>query len=120
MPALSNPEIEAIARQLGHKLPGLYHRLLFEKGPGPIGPEAEIYHPLAVRELYEPFLDEPSQLFNPYFPFGCHNGKQELWIIDASREMAASVWHETVPDDWPEVEWLPYEKWIEWHMEPEA
>jgi hypothetical protein len=120
MPSLTNPEIEEIERALGHKLPGLYHRLLLELGPGPVGHAAEIYHPLAVRELYEPFFDDPSQLFNPYFPFGCQNTKQELWVIDASAENAASIWHETVPDDWPEEEWLPNETWIERHLEPEV
>jgi hypothetical protein len=89
-------------------------------GPGALGREAEIYHPLAVRELYEPFFDDPRQLFNPYFPFGCQNTKQEMWIIDASIEKAASIWHETVPDDWPEEEWLDYETWIARYLEPET
>jgi hypothetical protein len=120
MPILTNFEIEDIERALGLKLPGLYHRLLFELGPGPFGLAAEIYHPLAVREFYGPFFDDPRQLFNPYFPFGCQNVKQELWIIDASVEKAASIWHETVPDDWPEEEWLPYETWIERYLEPEG
>lgn len=120
MPALTNPEIEAIEQTLGQKLPGLYHRLLFELGPGTVGSTAEIYHPLAVSSLYEPFFDDPSQLFNPYCPFGCHNTKQELWVIDATAEKAASIWHETVPDDWPEEEWLPYESWIGRYLEPEV
>jgi hypothetical protein len=120
MPPLSNPEIHDIERNLGHKLPGLYHRLLFEIGPGRFGTAAEIYHPLTVRELYEPFFDDPGQLFRQYFPFGCQNKLQELWIIDAAAEKAASIWHETVPDDWSEEEWLPYESWIERYLEPEA
>jgi hypothetical protein len=120
MPPLTNPEIESIEQALGYKLPGLYHRLLFEVGPGPLGSEAEIYHPQAVRELYKPFFDDPRQLFNPYFPFGCQNRKQELWVIDASSEKAASIWHEAVPDDWPNAEWLPYETWIERYLEPEG
>jgi hypothetical protein len=51
-------------------------------------------------------------LFHPYFPFGCNNGKQELWVIDAAAERAASIWHETHPADWPEEEWLDYHEWI--------
>ena len=70
MPKLTNPEIEDIERAFGHELPGLYHRLLFELGFGLLGPNAEIFHPLAVRELDEPFFDGPGQLFNRYFPFG--------------------------------------------------
>jgi hypothetical protein len=118
MAAISNQEIEEIERNLGRELPGLYHRLLFEIGPGRIGSAAEIYHPLAVRELYESFFDDPNQLFNPYFPFGCQNKLQEVWVIDAAREKSASIWHETVPDDWPDEEWLSYETWIERYLEP--
>jgi hypothetical protein len=29
-------------------------------------------------------------------------------------------WHETVPDDWPDEEWLPYEQWIINFLEPEV
>jgi hypothetical protein len=68
MPPLSNAEITTIEQALGHKLPGLYHRLLFEIGPGRFGKAAEIYHPLAVRELYEPFFDDPTQFVQPVFP----------------------------------------------------
>jgi hypothetical protein len=71
----------------------------------------EIYHPTAVRGLYEPFFDNPAELFAPYFPFGCDNLRQDLWIIDAAAERATSVWHETVPDDWREERWLPYDEW---------
>ena len=119
MTPLTNPEIDEIEKSLGHKLPGLYRRLLFEMGPGPVGSHAEIYHPLVVRDLYEAFFDDPAQLFNPYFPIGCQNQTQELWVIDASIENAASIWHETIPDDWPDEEWLPYETWVERYLEPE-
>ena len=120
MPPLSNAKIETIEQALGRKLHGLYHRLLFAIGPGAFGKAAEIYHPLAVREVYEPFFDDPAQWFNPHFPFVCQNAQQELWILDASAEKAASIWHETVPDDWPEEEWLEYDKWIKRYLEPEG
>ena len=119
MPPLTNPDILDIERLLGHKLPGLYHRLLFELGPGLVGGVAEIYHPLQIRDLYETFFDDPRQLFSPYFPFGCQSHKQEVWVIDASTEKAASIWHEIVPDDWPDEEWLPYESWVKRYLEPE-
>jgi hypothetical protein len=119
VPALSNSEIDTIECEIGMTLPGLYRRLLSEIGPGKFG-TIQIYHPGEVRELYEPFFDDLRQLFRPYFPFGCHNRKQELWVIDAASETAASIGHETVPDDWPEEEWLAYEKWIARHLEPES
>jgi hypothetical protein len=101
MPALSNTEIDEIERSRGVTLPRLYRRLLVEIGPGKFG-DVQQYHPAEIHVLYERFFDDPAQLFNPYFPFGCHNRKQELWIIDATSETAASIWHETVPDDWAE------------------
>ena len=119
MTTLTIGEISDIERAIGHELPGLYRRLLVEEGYGQFGPDAEIYHPGEVWDLYAPFFDDPEQLFNPYFPFGCQNRKQELWIIDALAERAASIWHETVPEDWPEEEWLTYDRWVQEHLEPE-
>jgi hypothetical protein len=97
----------------------LYRRLLIEIGYGSVGDVAEIYHPSAVQEMYETFFDDPAQLFQLYFPFGCRNSKQEVWVIDAAVERAASIWHETVPDDWPDEEWLPYDQWVRTYLEPE-
>lgn len=120
MSKLTNPEIDQFEHALGHQLPGLYRTLLFELGHGKIGSAAEIYHPLNVRDLYEPFFDNPEQLFRVYFPFGCQNTKQELWVIDVLAERAATIWHETVPDDWPEEKWLEYDQWILTYLEPEV
>ena len=119
MSTLSNAEINAIERTLNIKLPGLYRKLLVEVGCGLVGVDAEIYHPLNVRDLYEAFFDDPGQLFSPYFPFGCQKRQQVMWIIDAARELAATIWHETVPDDWPEEPWLEYDEWIRVFLEPE-
>jgi hypothetical protein len=113
MEKLSNPEINKLEETLGVRLPGLYRKLLVELGWGDIGHRCEIYHPSQVRGLYEPFFDDPAQLFAPYFPFGCNNGTQEVWVIDSARDLAASIWHETVPEDWPEEQWLSYEVWVE-------
>jgi hypothetical protein len=98
----------------------LYRKLLVEVGFGSYGQRSdsksnttkELYHPAAVRGLYEHFFDDPAILFHPYFPFGCNNGEQELWVIDATAERAASIWHETVPDDWSEEKWLDYDEWV--------
>lgn len=110
MPTMTHAEIDAAEAAIGVRLPTLYRQLLAALGDGRNG-DHEIYHPGAVRELYESFFDDPTQLFAPYFPFGCDNWLQELWIIDAEAERAASIWHETVPDDWPEETWLPFDDW---------
>lgn len=110
MPTLTLAEIDATEAEIGARLPSFYRQLLVEVGHGQNG-DWEIYHPIAVRELYEPFFDDPAQLFNPYFPFGCNNHLQELWIIDASAGRAASIGHETVPEDWSEEKWLTFDDW---------
>lgn len=120
MSAMSNMEIDQVEQSLGVTLPGLYRRLLTELGPGRVGSSAELYDPLLVRELYEPFFDDPSALFLPYFPFGCNNGEQQVWVIDAAAERAASIWHETVPDDWPDEEWLEYDEWARRYLDGAA
>jgi hypothetical protein len=117
MTPLANPEIDDIETQLGHRLPGLYRKLLVMEGYGELGAGAVIYHPAEVREQCEAIFDEPAQLFNPYFPFGYDSDVQELWVIDAATERAASIWHETHPDDWWEEEWLPYEVWVETYLD---
>ncbi|HEY1172678.1 MAG TPA: SMI1/KNR4 family protein [Verrucomicrobiae bacterium] len=124
MQRLTNETITEIEHTIGVSLPGLYRKLLIEIGHGKFDqkPECrwntakEIYHPTAIRELYSSFFDNPSVLFSPYFPFGCDNQRQDLWIIDSSRELAACIAHSTHPDDWPEEEWLAFEDWIKKHL----
>jgi len=108
-------EIDAAEADIGVRFPSFYRQLLIEVGQGRRG-DHEIYHPSVVKELYEPFFDDPSQLFAPYFPFGCDNKLQEIWIIDADAGRAASIWHETVPEDWPEEQWLPCDEWRQRHL----
>ena len=112
MEKLSESEIDDLERTLGLRVPGLYRKLLIELGWGAMANRCEVYHPSHVWQLYEPFFDDPTQLFTLYFPFGCNNVKQEVWVIDSPRELAASIWHETVPDDWPEERWLQYDEWV--------
>jgi hypothetical protein len=119
MQLLTNPQIDELEESLDIVLPGLYRKLLVEIGVGELPSGRQIYDPTEIAPLYEPFFDDPGDLFDPYFPFGCHNRLQEVWIIDSSRELAASISHETVPDDWPEEEWLSYEEWIFKHLDPE-
>ena len=44
--------------ELGVTISTLYQRLLQEIGPGTLRSGSEIYYPLAVRELYQPFFDD--------------------------------------------------------------
>jgi len=111
---ISNNKIDRIEKTHNFTLPGLYRKLLIEMGFGEFGVDKskDIYHPSEIRELYESFFDDPEELFNIYFPFGCDNETQELWIIDVKQEKAASIWHETVPEDWEDESWLTYENWV--------
>ena len=89
---------------------GLYRKLLVMEGYGTQG-EIEIYHPTEIREHYQYHLDNPKDLFERWFPFGCNNGSQEIWIIDPATETAASISHETNPIDYADEEWLDYAEW---------
>ncbi|MEM7791540.1 MAG: SMI1/KNR4 family protein [Verrucomicrobiota bacterium] len=120
MKKLTNSEISEIETQTGIVLPGLYRKLLVEVGYGEFGEtdnsfntKKKIYHPEKVRELYEPFFDDPNELFDPYFPFGYNIETLDLWIIEGKKEKSAVISHETVPEDWVNEEWLSYEYWIQ-------
>ena len=110
MTRLTQEQIAALEEQMGVRLPQLYRELLHDFGHGVYGTR-EIYHPEMVEELYEPFFEDAELLFAPFFPCGCDNETQEIWVIDAGRELAASISHETHPDDWAEESWLPYGEW---------
>jgi hypothetical protein len=112
MQPLTNQQIDEVEESLGVALPGLYRKILVEIGHGLFISGNQIYHPSEIAELYKPLFDDPRQLFAPYFPIGCDNRSQELWIIDAGREMAASISHETLPDDWIAEDWLSYDEWV--------
>jgi hypothetical protein len=108
---LTNFQIDEIESELGLELPGLYRKLLVEIGHGEYG-DIEIYHPKEINGLYEFHFEVPSELFNVFFPFGCNNRTQEIWLIDPSKELAANIWHETHPESYPDEGWLPYDQWI--------
>ncbi|MCB1634308.1 MAG: hypothetical protein KDI37_14140 [Xanthomonadales bacterium] len=108
---LSNPEISTVAVMLGHELPGLYRKLLIEEGFGKAG-DVRIYHPAEIEDIYKHHFDDPEELFRRWFPFGCNERLHEIWVVDPITETAASIWHETNPDDYDDEEWLSYEDWI--------
>ena len=109
---ISNAELDSIVKSLGHDLPGLYRNVLIEEGFGEFD-DFRIYHPSEIVGLYEHHFEDSADLFSRWFPFGCNERLQEIWVIDPKSETAASIWHETHPDDYEEEEWLPYEVWID-------
>lgn len=108
---LSLEDIQEVQQELGVVLPTLYKTLLIELGYGRLDQWREIYHPSQIHSLYDEVFDDPEWLFNIYFPFGCNDQKQEIWIIDVRQEKAASIWHEYHPESWEEEKWLPYDEW---------
>lgn len=119
MKKFQNSELDEIEQKMKINFPDLYRKLLIDVGAGEFGKEEmmEIYHPEEIWDLYEPFFEDPDQIFNPYFPFGCNNRTQELWVIDSRQKKAAAISHETVPDDWDEEEWLSYDSWLAEYFE---
>jgi hypothetical protein len=114
MTPLSNTDIDALERTLSFTIPGLYRKLLVEIGYGQIG-DVEIYHPKNISELYEFHFENKEDLFTNYFPFGCDNRAQDIWLIRPSDERAASISHETHSDDYDDESWLEYHDWIAAH-----
>ncbi len=116
---LTSAEIDAIESRLQVRLPSLYRDLLAQKGYGLFGQEPdvkwntskEIYHPESIAELYRDLFDDPSVLLSRYFPFGCDNDRQEVWVIDNINEKIANISHETHPDDWCDESWFDYGDW---------
>ena len=50
--------LTSVESELGVTISTLYRRLLQEIGRGTLRSGSEIYYPLAVRELYQPFFDD--------------------------------------------------------------
>ena len=115
MTRVKNTEIDPIECEIGHKLPALYRKLLVEEGCGTFG-NSEIYDPRCISEIYSHHFEDQNDLFIRYFPFGCNNETQEIWLILVHEEKAASIWHETHPDDYADEEWLDYEFWSLKHL----
>lgn len=110
MKLLTNKEIDEIESSLGRGIPRFYRKLLVEIGFGESG-DIVLYHPKEIDDLYELKFDKEKLLYKKYFPFGCNNRTQELWIIDLEQDCVASIYHETYEDDWPQEDWKEYELW---------
>jgi hypothetical protein len=113
MMKLSNIEVEQIELSLKRELPRFYRKLLVEVGAGETISDCVIYHPSEIDELYEYKFDDDELLYKTYFPIGCNNLTQELWVIDVMQDKVASIHHETHEDDWPNENWSEYEEWVD-------
>ena len=111
MTQLENAEISAIEGELGHKLPGLYRKLLVEEGFG-IVDGREIYDPRQIAVTYRRHFPNQEELFKRYFPIGCDHNRKELWMVLVDDEKAASISHKTSTDDYTSATWLSYEDWV--------
>ena len=112
MKRLSNTEIDKSEEAIGVKLPRFYRKLLLEEGFGERNDNKVIYHPSEIAELYEYKFDDEELLYNKYFPIGCNNKTQELYIIDIENDKMSNIFHETHEDYWSDEKWLDYEKWV--------
>ena len=108
---LTNAEIDRLEEALGQQIPGLYRKLLVEEGFGSSG-DLRIHHPSEIAQIYKYHFDDPADLYTRWFPFGCNERLQEIWLIDPQTETAASIWHETNPDDYEEEQWVSFDDWI--------
>ena len=110
MPPYTREQIEAFEAANRVMIPDRLVRFLLSVGPGQFN-DVEVYRPEDVRGLYEDFFDNSGVLFARYLPFGCNNRKQEVWVLDVSVSPVrySKICHETVPDDWPEERWMPFD-----------
>jgi hypothetical protein len=111
MTRLSNSELDTIEQEIGYPIPGLYRKLLIAEGYGTFG-SREIYDPRIIPERSGCHFEEPTDLFGRYFPFGCNNATQELWIIWIEEKKAATIYHETNSNDYGDEGWQAYDDWI--------
>ena len=117
MKTLSETDVTKAEAELGISLPRFYRKFLIEEGYGETTSDKEIYHPLEILELYENKFDDEELLFKKYFPIGCNNKSQELWIIDINKDKISSISHETHEDDWPNEIWCEYSQWVSINIE---
>lgn len=112
-------EIDCISEDMGIVFPALYEKALREIGDGYFFSEPdsdgkqplEIYHPKSIQNLYEHHFDDPEDLFNRYLPFGCDNHRQDIWIIDITTSKVATIYHEILPNEWEQEDWVDFDTW---------
>ena len=113
MTILNAHQIADFEAEVGHKFPTVYKQLLETIGYGSDAKNRYIvYKPTQIAADYEHHFEDAADLFNKYFPIGCNELKQEIWLADMETGMVASIWHETHPDDYPDEEWLTSDIWL--------
>lgn len=75
MKPLTPLELDALEARLQRPIPAAYRELLTHTGAGEHG-DVQVYHPLEIEEAYQYHFEEPEELFNTYFPFGCNQRSQ--------------------------------------------
>ena len=107
MTVLSNRQLDDFEMAKKTKIPEALRVFLTTEGPGTYD-NLEIYDPDQVEEQYGPFFDDPADLFSVYLPFGDLKLQQELLIFRVTDNMWARIWHEYIPEMWPEQDWQPF------------
>ncbi len=111
MAILSSSELASLERDLGHPFPPIYRDLLRSLGNGRHSSDVTVYHPSEICELYSHHFESDGDLFNRYFPFGCNEAEQAIWLVDVRSGYVATIDHETHPDDYPDEGWLKSDEW---------
>ena len=104
-------DIAALEASLGHPLPDVYRDLLTSVGFGRLDDGRTVYHPNEIADLYAHHFEGDDDLFNLYFPIGCDESEQTIWLVDVSLGKVATIYHDTHPDDYSDENWLPPQQW---------
>lgn len=112
MTPLTSTEISSCEFAITHSLPGVYRDLLQRVGHGATDSGLIVYHPSEIYELYRHHFESAGELYLRYFPIGCDEAEQTIWLVDVASGRVASIWHETHPDDYPEEDWLEPDDWL--------
>lgn len=107
----SEADLAEIERELGRPLPRAYRRVLLTHGSGEIRPSLEVHAPGEIQERYADHF-ERDELFEVYWPIGCNNDSQELYMLRVGTDEIATIFHEVHPDDYADETWVPSTKWV--------
>lgn len=104
-------DIPALEASLGHPLPDAYRDLLTSFGFGRLDDGRTVYHPSEIADLYSHHFEGDDDLFNCYFPIGCDESEQTIWLVDVASGNVATIYHDTHPDDYPDEDWMVQRQW---------
>lgn len=112
MTPLSPSEISTAESDIGHCLPSVYRDLLQRVGHGRAVDGTTVYHPSDIAELYGHHFESEGDLYARYFPIGCNETEQTIWLFDVPSERVATIYHDTHPDDYEDEDWMAPEDWL--------